>query len=80
MWRPTFDMAAQMTQKVQHPPQTEDEAKAAAQAQDWLNKWGKQSALLSGCIQSSYLQTKKRNSGQHALASIHFCCLARARS
>ncbi|KAF9784078.1 hypothetical protein BJ322DRAFT_1007783, partial [Thelephora terrestris] len=37
-WRPLFEMAAQMAQKVQHPSPTEDGARAAAQAQEWLNK------------------------------------------
>ncbi|KAF9784105.1 hypothetical protein BJ322DRAFT_1068635 [Thelephora terrestris] len=39
MWRPLFEMAAQTAQKVQHPSPTEDEARAAAEAQEWLNKW-----------------------------------------
>ncbi|KAF9785703.1 hypothetical protein BJ322DRAFT_1005172 [Thelephora terrestris] len=38
-WRPTFEMAAQMAQKVQHPSPTEGGTRAAAQAQEWLNEW-----------------------------------------
>jgi len=53
MWRPTFDVAARMTRKVQRPPPTEEGARTAAQAQQWLNKWGKQSALMNVCIQEN---------------------------
>jgi hypothetical protein len=39
-------MAAQMAQKVQHPPPTEDGARDAAQAQEWLNEWEKRSTSM----------------------------------
>jgi len=42
MWRPTFDVAAGMARKVRHPPPTQDGARTAARAQDWLNQWERQ--------------------------------------
>ena len=53
MWRPTFDVAAQMIQRVQGPPPAEDGARAAAQAQEWLNRWEKQSTSMDACIRSN---------------------------
>jgi len=53
MWRPTFDVAAQMTRKVQCPTQAEDGAGATAQAQEWLNKWEKQSTSMNTCMQGN---------------------------
>lgn len=62
MWRPAFDVAAQMTRKVQCPPQTEDEARATVQAQEWLNRWEKQSTSMT-CMQGNCFWTENRDSG-----------------
>lgn len=56
MWRPTFDVAARMTQEARHPLPTEDGAKAAAQAQDWLKHWEKQSTSMGTRIQGIFLE------------------------
>ena len=48
MWRPTFDVAAEMTRKTQHPSPPEDEA-GTARAREWLNRWEERSTSMDPC-------------------------------
>ncbi|KAF9646197.1 hypothetical protein BDM02DRAFT_3100298 [Thelephora ganbajun] len=71
MWRPTFDVAVRMTREVQHSPLTDDEARAAAQAREWLNRWEKQmdntlSLLYNSAISRGLAHKLTRN--LHALS------------
>jgi len=77
MWRPTFDVAAQMTRKVQCPPPTEDGARVAAQAREWLNTWEKQSTSMNACIQSNCSGTYKIPTVDNTLSLLYNSAISR---
>jgi len=71
MWRPTFDVAARMTRKVQRPPPTEDGARVAAQAHEWLSRWEKHMDNTLSLLYNSAVSrglTHKLTQNLHALS------------
>ena len=70
-WRPTFETAAQMAQKVQHSPSTDDGARAAAQAQEWLNKWEKRSTSTNAFMQSICSLTRRAATVDNTLSLLY---------